>query len=102
MQVSSGRPHRLTSNQRGRGNEPVTVLGRIRSAVAVNMRFLQPAFYFHAVRLERSRHSVTECRRGRGRRPRQGGQGEEKRWSVRGPKAIMGGTPLLPYNAQSY
>src|SRR5947207_13577127 len=37
MQVSSGRPHMLTSNQRGRGNEPVTVLGRIRLAVAVNM-----------------------------------------------------------------
>src|SRR5664279_1809061 len=37
MQVSSGRPHMLTSNQRGRGNDPVTVLGRIRSAVAVNM-----------------------------------------------------------------
>src|SRR5437764_11863856 len=37
MQVSSGRPHMLTSNQRGRGNEPVTVLGRIISAVAVNM-----------------------------------------------------------------
>src|SRR6202035_4203507 len=37
MQVSSGRPHMLTSNQRGRGNEPVTVLGRIRLALAVNM-----------------------------------------------------------------
>ena len=37
MQVSSGRPHMLTSNQRGRGHEPVTVLGSIRSAVAVNM-----------------------------------------------------------------
>src|ERR1700736_5746141 len=37
MQVSSGRPHILTSNQRGRGNDPVTVLGRIRSAVAVNI-----------------------------------------------------------------
>ena len=28
MQVSSGRAHMLTSNQRGRGQEPVTVLGR--------------------------------------------------------------------------
>jgi hypothetical protein len=37
MQVSSGRPHMLTSNQRGRGQEPVTVLGRVRSLVAVNM-----------------------------------------------------------------
>ena len=37
MQVSSGRPHMLTSNQRGRGKDPVVVLGRIRSAVAVNM-----------------------------------------------------------------
>ena len=37
MQLSSGRPHMLTSNQRGRGHEPVTVLGSVRSAVAVNM-----------------------------------------------------------------
>src|SRR5690348_3146379 len=37
MQVSSGRPHMHTSNQRGRGYEPVIVLGRIRLAVAVNM-----------------------------------------------------------------
>src|SRR6267142_786931 len=37
MQVSSGRPHMLTSNQRGRGQEPVTVLGRVRFLVAVNM-----------------------------------------------------------------
>ena len=37
MHVSSGSPHMLTSNQRGLGQEPVTVLGRIRSAVAVNM-----------------------------------------------------------------
>jgi hypothetical protein len=27
----------LISNQRGRGQEPVTVLGRVRLAVAVNM-----------------------------------------------------------------
>ena len=27
----------LTSNQRGRGNDPVVVLGRIKLAVAVNM-----------------------------------------------------------------
>src|SRR6266542_6069843 len=38
IQVSSGRPHMLTSNQRGRGNDPVVVLGKIRLAVAVNMR----------------------------------------------------------------
>src|SRR5882762_9575748 len=37
MHVSSGRPSMLMSNQRGRGNEPVVVLGRIRSAVAVNI-----------------------------------------------------------------
>ena len=43
MQVSSGRPHMLTSNQRGRGNDPVVVLGRIKSAVAVNMVFLASA-----------------------------------------------------------
>src|SRR5262245_7729307 len=36
MQVSSGRPHMLTSNQRGLGHDPVTVLGRIRSLVTVN------------------------------------------------------------------
>ena len=30
-------PHMLTSNQCGRGKDPVTVLGRIRSLVAVNM-----------------------------------------------------------------
>ena len=29
MQVSSGFAHMLMSNQRGRGHEPVTVLGRI-------------------------------------------------------------------------
>jgi hypothetical protein len=33
----------LTSNQRGRGNDPVVVLGRIKSAVAVNMVFLASA-----------------------------------------------------------
>jgi hypothetical protein len=37
MQVSRGRPQRLTSNQRGRGQEPVIVLGNIKSAVTVNM-----------------------------------------------------------------
>ena len=37
MQVSSGRPHMLTSNQRGRGQEPVTVQGRMVLAVTVNM-----------------------------------------------------------------
>ena len=35
MHVSSGRPHMLVSNQRGRGQEPVTVLGSIRSRVTV-------------------------------------------------------------------
>ncbi len=35
MHVSSGFAHMLTSNQRGRGHEPVTVLGRIRSFVTV-------------------------------------------------------------------
>src|SRR5579872_2954440 len=37
MHVSNGRPHMLTSNQRGRGNEPVIVDGSILSAVAVNI-----------------------------------------------------------------
>src|SRR3954466_2294947 len=36
--VSSGRPHRPWSYQRGRGHEPVTVAGSIRSLVAVNIR----------------------------------------------------------------
>ncbi len=35
MHESSGRPHMLTSNQRGRGQEPVIVLGSIRSFVTV-------------------------------------------------------------------
>src|SRR5258708_40346206 len=37
MQVSRGRPHMLTSNQRGRGKDPVVVLGRIRSAEEGNV-----------------------------------------------------------------
>src|SRR4051794_26124894 len=37
MHVSRPRPHMLTSNQRGRGNDPVTVLGRIRPEVEVNI-----------------------------------------------------------------
>src|SRR6185312_15366285 len=48
MQVSSGRPHMLTSNQRGRGKEPVVVLGRIRSFVAVNM--VSPNRHFMLIR----------------------------------------------------
>jgi hypothetical protein len=36
MQVSSGFAHMLTSNQRGRGHDPVTVLGSIKSLVTVN------------------------------------------------------------------
>jgi len=35
MQVSSGLAHMLRSNQRGLGQEPVTVLGRIKSLVTV-------------------------------------------------------------------
>jgi len=35
--VSSGLPHMHTSNQRGRGNDPVVVLGKIKSFVAVNI-----------------------------------------------------------------
>src|SRR3982751_6067909 len=45
MHVSSGRPHMLTSNQRGRGNDPVVVLGKIKSAVAVNIAFAPGTFY---------------------------------------------------------
>ena len=36
MQVSSGRAHMLVSNHRGRGQDPVTVLGNTRSFVMVN------------------------------------------------------------------
>jgi hypothetical protein len=35
MQVSSGFAHMLTSNQRGRGHEPVTVAGSMRFFVTV-------------------------------------------------------------------
>ena len=37
MHVSNALPHMLTSNQRGRGHEPVTVVGNIRLVVAVNI-----------------------------------------------------------------
>ena len=36
MAVSRGRPHKFIVYQRGRGHEPVTVAGSIRSFVAVN------------------------------------------------------------------
>ena len=35
MHVSSGRAHMLVSNHRGRGQDPVTVLGRTKSLVTV-------------------------------------------------------------------
>jgi hypothetical protein len=37
MQVSNGRPHKLRSNQRGRGQEPVMVQGRMVLEVMVNI-----------------------------------------------------------------
>ncbi len=37
-----GRPHMLASNQRGRGQEPVTVQGRMVLAVTVNMHLRNP------------------------------------------------------------
>jgi len=37
MHESMGRPHMLTSNQRGRGHDPVTVAGRIMSFVMVSI-----------------------------------------------------------------
>src|SRR5437899_11340960 len=40
--VSSGRPHMFIVYQRGRGHEPVTVAGSIRSFVAVNAICLAP------------------------------------------------------------
>src|SRR5581483_1927564 len=45
MAVSSGRPHMFIVYQRGRGQEPVTVAGSIRSCVAVNaISLLSSAF----------------------------------------------------------
>ena len=43
MQVSIGRPHMLSSSQRGRGQEPVIVQGRTVLAVTVNMSFYYPS-----------------------------------------------------------
>src|SRR5262245_53485689 len=43
MQVDSGRPAMRAVYQRGRGHEPVTVVGRTRSRVAVNMESTGPA-----------------------------------------------------------
>src|SRR5436189_4163840 len=40
--VSSGRPHSPWSYQRGRGHDPVTVAGSIRSRVAVSMTVTPP------------------------------------------------------------
>src|SRR3954451_18671393 len=40
--VSSGRPHNPASYQRGRGHDPVTVAGSIRSLVAVNIERSPP------------------------------------------------------------
>src|ERR1035441_6712583 len=51
MAVSRGRPHMFTLYQRGRGHEPVTVAGRIRSLVAVNAMSVS----FQTVELARSR-----------------------------------------------
>src|SRR5262249_43932886 len=51
MQVSSGRPHMLASNQRGRGHDPVTVLGRMTSFVTVKaMCALAPRYYTAVMR----------------------------------------------------
>jgi len=36
MHVSSGLPHMLMSNHRGRGQDPVTVLGSVKSFVMVS------------------------------------------------------------------
>jgi hypothetical protein len=78
----SGRPHRHTSNHRGRGNDPVVVLGRMKSAVAVNMmsspdgrRFLR-RFPESMRRCIRFLHAQTECMRLPDRRKRHGFQFE--------------------------
>ena len=42
MAVSSGRPHMFIVYQRGRGHEPVTVAGSIRSFVAVKAIWFAP------------------------------------------------------------
>src|SRR3954469_12731122 len=54
MAVSSGRPHMFCVYQRGRGHDPVTVAGSIRSFVAVNA----------IVRLLSSRRRVAGSRAG--------------------------------------
>src|SRR5215475_2106438 len=69
MQVSRGLPHMLTSNHRGRGNDPVVVLGRVRLAVAVSMgasRLLMGTYcHFSTVVGSRqsrvSRHDAMPC-----------------------------------------
>jgi len=50
-------PHMLTSNQRGRGHDPVTVLGRVRSAVAVNIEV-----FFGSQRGQRCRSAIWPLR----------------------------------------
>src|SRR5665647_3130669 len=65
MAVSSGRPHMFTLYHRGRGHEPVTVAGRIRSLVAVNaisMLFQTVGFcLISAWMLQDSTPSFAEC-----------------------------------------
>src|SRR5207247_6223856 len=56
-----GRPHMLTSNQRGRGQEPVTVLGSTRVVVAVNMEpppDRQDGGRYHTRRIRRAGSSL--------------------------------------------
>ena len=57
MQVSSGFAHMLMSNQRGRGHEPVTVLGSIRSFVTVNATDRPSRPRIHTDRAEHGKYS---------------------------------------------
>src|SRR5260221_11767655 len=61
MQVSRGRPHMDTSNQRGLWTDRVTVLARIRSLVAVNMRHLRNKNELGEERIWSRRFQVSEC-----------------------------------------
>src|SRR5215510_10211350 len=61
MQVSSGLPHKHTSNHRGRGNEPVVVLGKIKSFVAVSMHSLHHIGSFLRATEDRASRDAISC-----------------------------------------
>jgi hypothetical protein len=50
MQVSKGLPRMLTSNHRGRGQDPVTVLGSMKSWVTVDIQYPSPCLSLRGTR----------------------------------------------------